>query len=285
MSRHAYIDHSSKLVVFWAPKTACSAVALAFAEAVVRGDGDHSRREGEAARVWLNHNGYNVSFMQAYRLVKDGGYKSIVMLREPYDRLISAFVNKFVIYKGRPIRSFEDLERSARKAVSDMQNVPARRAAQSFSGLSFFDFVTYVASGIERRGDNEPLLDNHWNTQVPFYFWERNFVYDAVFSIENSADFFAELSRLLGKEVQYARLNKSPYATGEIKKQDLTKIDSIEYCGDSSVLSKENFHSDELKRIVSDLYKPDLHYLSLARKPDMVAVAPSDAIEASRMTA
>jgi hypothetical protein len=140
---------------------------------------------GQHPRAWTGQNGYQVSFMQAYRLREEAGYSSIVMSRDPYDR-VSAFVNKLVMYRGKPLRVFDNLEPFRAASLRCIARRERCRRRQVIRQSLFREFVSHCFSAVRNRGNGEPDLNNHWNTQVPFRFHDAGFEYSRVIRIEQS---------------------------------------------------------------------------------------------------
>jgi hypothetical protein len=111
MSGNSYISHKHKLVIFWSPKCACTAVVDWFFN--IQGFDDRPQK-----RNWLAESGYLYSYKQAMHLVNDLEYKSVQFTRDPYGRAVSAYLNKFYIYQNKPLTEFKQLESFSQELVS-----------------------------------------------------------------------------------------------------------------------------------------------------------------------
>ena len=110
MTRFSFILPKHELVIFWSPKAACSSLTDAVAKSLFGPDIFHELRDkNQSVRQMLKHHGFMQTGPDGYRAVRRRGYHSMALLRDPYDRLISAYINKFVCARGTSMRRFRDL--------------------------------------------------------------------------------------------------------------------------------------------------------------------------------
>lgn len=257
MTRDAYVLHDKKLVVFWTPKAACTSL-VRYIVSDVRGIEDwksevieHNRRASLKGwvksvlfslglrkklgfytdqRAWLNVNGYRFDGTKAADLAREG-YRSIALIREPYDRLVSAYWSKFVVRtaNGDAIRQQSDMERFAWRFYSDWrQRVHGEADPTNFTGLTFREFVTHVCDCIDDPGLPETHLDFHWNTQIPRSFHEQDFRYDDLFELRQSKAFFARLSELCGTPMSKRKANASLSGRAPSEERSLVDHNSLD---------------------------------------------------------
>jgi hypothetical protein len=174
MTRQAYVHHASKTLVFWTYKAACTSLVHALAH-----DLFEMPMDDVDPRIKLDP--MLVAYPAAVELALNG-YRTIGLIRDPWERLVSAYLHIFVNRDGVPIRTGDDLEASGRRGHAAMSG-----DAQEFRGLTFRTFVEHCLTRIEQR-DPEPKLDHHWNTQIPFFFLGRQFRYDHLFPLARTPE-------------------------------------------------------------------------------------------------
>lgn len=156
MNCNAYVSHSKKLVVFWSPKCACTAVVDWFFTI------ENLSSTFLDKRGWLAANGFLYTYEQARHLVEDLGYDSIQFTRNPYSRAASAFLSKFCIYRQKGLSRLEDLELFARRFVAGF-NERRNLDPTKYFGMSFLDYLNHVKYLIEKQN----IINPHWDTQLP----------------------------------------------------------------------------------------------------------------------
>lgn len=265
MTRRAHIFPDERTVVFWSPKVACTSIltyALAYARRIGR---QQPRVLLSDPRRWLAREGLLRMGDAAADLCRDEGYRAICLLREPYDRLISAYIDKFVRHGPRPKLEFASLEVFAaefyRTHIGDPETEP-------YHGLSFRRFVEIVCDTIDACDSGEANLDPHWNTQVPRSFAECGFRYDRVYSLADAAAFFDELNRLSGGLDEVVHANRTDY--GSSPGTSLVDVPSIELCHIQR-FDKSRFMDKALAARVATSFASDYEHLALVSLPPVRA--------------
>jgi hypothetical protein len=252
MTRQAYIHHPSRTVIFWTYKAANTSIVHALAFDILglpRSIGD--------PRPALER--YRANYSHALALIEQNSYRSIALIREPYDRLISAFLHIFVARENIGITSYDQLEVVGRTGYAAI----AGDRAGAFAGLVFRQFVEHCLSAIRHRG-REPLLDGHWNTQIPFEFLHRRFEYDFLYPLEQSSEFFKRLAKLTGKPVVERRVNEHKRSETRTPR-NLVDTPSVEYCNDATLRHPGNFEDRALRAEVEQAYALDRIFLETAQ--------------------
>lgn len=258
MTRQAYVHHPSKTLVFWTYKAACTSLVHALAYDLFEMPMDDVDPRTKLDPMLL-------AYPHAAELALEG-YRSIGLIRDPWERLVSAYLHIFVNRDGVPIRTRDDLEGSGQLGYEAMSG-----GAQEFHGVSFRYFVAHCLMRIEQRNP-EPNLDPHWDTQIPFSFLENHFRYDHLFPLSKISEFYATLSELVGKPVRERRVNLHRREAARPVK--LVDANSLEYCDDGSVRHVQNFEDAYLREAVKQAYKPDYYYYSqIGKKRSFVRVA------------
>jgi hypothetical protein len=156
MSRSAYVCHERKLVVFWSPKAACTAVVRWFVHNILQNQQVDRDRRG-----WLISNSYQCSWEEAYLLVQNS-YKSVLFTRAPVSRIVSAFIDKFYVHGGLQLLSYDQLEIFSQQLLHKVY--PGKNEDQIISaGLSFTQFIDAVQAQV----DMGVRPNSHWDSQFP----------------------------------------------------------------------------------------------------------------------
>ncbi len=139
---HALSIYPLNAIYTFIPKNACSTMrfSIALANGFVRDIGDIN---------WIHHN--NATFVATKREIATADY-TFVILRCPYRRVASCFLDKFVRGKGQP-------------DGTRIGSLPQ----------SFHDFLTMI------RSQERHAMNQHWRNQSDFLHYET---YDDVFSLE-----------------------------------------------------------------------------------------------------
>jgi len=167
--QHALLHFMSGAVYSFIPKNACSTLRLSLAIA-------NGCIANEAEAHWIHAN--NGTFRASLREAATAPY-TFVVLRCPFKRLASVFLDKFVS-KENDAWLYRD----------------ARRRTCELDDLTFADFVKSLA--------NEPLRDVniHWRPQVDFLLYED---YHDWFCLEDFAYLPDKLQSRIGLSIKDAR--------------------------------------------------------------------------------
>jgi hypothetical protein len=212
-------------------------------------------------RGWLRRSEYWKDGNDARALCCSEGYHSIALLRDPYDRLISAFANKYIINSNRKLTELDELEPMARAFYLNVISKKANKNPNFYNGITFREFAYSVCERIERRGANEPKLDHHWNTQVPFSFENEQFQYDEIYSLKSAHTFFNRIGALTGAQIFEEKLNRTKYAgKSERALQDVLSTEILQLEG----FQKSQFKDEEIKKVIDSAFAVDYKYMDLA---------------------
>ena len=257
MTRQAYALPEHELVIFWTPKAACTSIVFELCFTVFGlPKGSLSNQPG-GMRGWLAERSYHRSAEEARHLCATEGYTSIAMLREPYDRLISAYLNKFVRNANKDLQTLGDLEPFAREFYETTASSDG-----AYTGLSFRQFVQQVCGTISNRGMGEPALNHHWNTQVPFAFATDGFEYDHLYKLSSADQFFTQLGELTGSTIENNKTNTTAYS--DQISESLVDVPSAQLANHDA-FAKESFRDDQLAELVAKAFAVDLDYHRRAR--------------------
>jgi hypothetical protein len=263
LTRQAYQLPEKKLVIFWTPKAACTTVVEKIWTDYLGRTTDDTNILLHDQREWLRQSEYWVSGRDGMKLCLDEGYRSIGLVRDPYDRLISAYLNKFVRTVNLSHTDLSSLEPFARafylNVIGPKYKIPESAA---YPGVSFRMFVEAVCDRINSREKREPMLDHHWNTQVPFFMKEAGFKYDELYKLSSADAFFKRFDDLIGVSVKKAN-KKNATKYGKASTNQMHDKSSLEII-DAGSISKSQFRNPEIRSIIRKSFAIDYDFLKMA---------------------
>ncbi|HMO71649.1 MAG TPA: sulfotransferase family 2 domain-containing protein [Paracoccaceae bacterium] len=202
MGWRAFPDHHRRILFFWSQKSACTTLFRLIA--------DNMARPPEAKQWFVLH---SVPLPMARDLIERHGFRSVILVRHPASRMVSAFLNKFVVHYGQPIPRHGAMEPFARDLHADICAHAGRRPGPNCS--TFEEFLAAVARLHATRPDPWARLDGHWDTQAPPRLAETGFRYDHILRVETMDADLARVAPELGLIWRPTALNRTDYAPGE----------------------------------------------------------------------
>lgn len=266
MTRQAFVLHEPKLVLFWAQKAACTSLLHLVTRQLLGLPLDEIIATQPNPRAYLTDSGLldRREHPEACALVTQEGYSSIALVRDPYDRLVSAFSNKFLFHNGVALRGQAQLEGFSLAFYHLQRKLLHDDAATKgpYHGLSFAEFVRTCCLQIGRRNGGEPALNAHFSTQIPFGLMDAGFRYDHLYTLDRLDAFLDRLRDITGVAAEMPRFNITPEADGT---GDLSEVNSLEITARQSGVAKHQFASDALRLQVRSAFAPDYHYIDAHR--------------------
>ena len=225
---HALKIYKSGAIYTFIPKNACSTMrlSLAIANCCIA---DASNFE------WIHEN--NETFRANLEDLVRAPY-TFVLLRDPFIRLASCFLDK-IVSQGRPARRLREL-------VGQGLNL---------NEISFTDFV-HLLQDAAVRGDNI-----HWRPQTDFLVYDR---YDDYFAVEDLADAAATIQRRAGLEVVDARpltahgLDRYNVLSPDIDYSTAPVSEIARLRGDGDCPDPRSLYSPSTIKAVARLYAEDI---------------------------
>jgi hypothetical protein len=197
MARRGFVDIHSHTVFFWSQKAACMTLFRTLAAAY--GEGTRNIHFIRRSKPW----------QECLQLIHTEGYRSVVIARHPVLRAISCYLNKFCIYRDRPLTRRAQLEVFA-QALHD-RFCTGRGLQTDANVMSFEEFLATIATLFAERPDaNAPSVNGHWDTQVPPAMVDAGFRYDRVVHVEQLNTEFAALCAELGLPFDASAVNATP---------------------------------------------------------------------------
>lgn len=127
-------------------------------------------------------------------VISDPSYFSFSVLREPYERLVSAYVEKFVLHRQNEIQW-----QHIGEVMAAVQGCAITDVCYE-TGISFREFVQYLMSLAPVQ------LDPHW---APQFMYLSGFPYAKLYKMTDLKVLEEDLSRHMGREFKLEHINKS----------------------------------------------------------------------------
>lgn len=142
---------------------------------------------------------YNVS--EAKHMLFDDEYFRFIILRNPYVRLVSAYLQKFVMYRGSvpPEGHYKPLDNTVDAIKWVYRNYGGEPDFKK--SIVFREFITYLANNTDDK------LDTHWISQISYF---SNIKFDYIGRVEDLRGLEAVLAARRGLDIKIDHLNKTP---------------------------------------------------------------------------
>ena len=226
---HAMMIYRPNALYSMIPKNACSTMRLSIA--LANGAIDDTRHW-----KWIHHN--NDAFVPSSRDLATVSYR-FVILRCPYARLVSCFLDKFVS-RSTSAWKFKELVESA-------EDIDLPR-------LTFRQFCVHLADQRVRNADH------HWRPQSQFLLYRD---YTRIFCVEDFATLRDELKRKIGFDIVDARpLAKHDSSHFKTLPQTKSFADTEIWQIESMMMSglrpdPASFYDDDLRELAAATYHQD----------------------------
>jgi hypothetical protein len=205
-------------------------------------------------RRFLKSPSVSMSSIQGYQLVNRHNFTGVVLSRNPYQRAVSAFVNKFVRDGNKNITDESKLELFS-KSLLDF-SLKSGICKNITDGITFIEFLSTIKEmRVARVTANRRAINPHWNVQVPDFLANKNF-FSKNIKIENIKNDIDILNQLLGLNKPFPRL-RSTERSGILCNQSLDSIPSFQIAKLGFDLNSNNFLSDTTKVLIREIYDID----------------------------
>lgn len=197
MGWRGYIDDTRKTVFFWSQKAACTTLFNILAQNIPERPKHKKFFHAESRPHWV-----------CLEAIQQQGYRSVILVRHPVTRVISAFFNKFCLYNGKQLRTRADLEVFARDlhdTFCDRLQIQTQDNVMHFG--QFLDTVAHLHA---TRAQPRLPINGHWDTQIPPFMADMpDFRYDHVLHVENFEPEMAALADELDMTFQPRAMNRT----------------------------------------------------------------------------
>ncbi|MFY0632362.1 MAG: sulfotransferase family 2 domain-containing protein [Vannielia sp.] len=196
MGWRGYIDEARGVVFFWSQKAACTTL-FEFLTANM------------AERPADKHHFHDASKPTGpcREAIEGRGFASVILVRHPVTRIISAFFNKFCLYEGRRLAQRDDLESFARALHDQFCRRQGVKLAENL--MSFEQFLATIEAEMRARDKPHLPINGHWETQMPPWLAAQGFRHDVVLHVEALDRELGALAGELGMVWQPRRSNST----------------------------------------------------------------------------
>ncbi len=178
---------------------------------------------------------------EALRIISSPEMFRFAVLREPGARLLSAYMEKFVINRTMPNNIFH-----TRSVVEPVQHALGRSNPDFEHGITFRQFITEVTSRPPRE------LDPHW---CPQYLYLEGISYDWIYDYKEIDTVVSMLEARSGRRLPRQPSNVTGSGLGCFQPGAADLLPSqVEAIGQ---ISRESFLQDDLQKAIKEYYQAD----------------------------
>ncbi|SOC06440.1 sulfotransferase family 2 domain-containing protein [Rhodobacter maris] len=247
MGWRGYIDDRHETVFFWSQKAACTTLFNMLADNMP-----------ERPKSKSHFHTKSVPYMDCLKAIETRGYRSVIVARHPVSRSISAYFNKFLVYRERPLLRRDDLEPFA-QALHDRfcQMIGVEECVDNI--ISYEQFLATVAQMRADLAEKPQIpINGHWETQVPPILQERGFHYDRIIHAEALDAELGAFCAETGLTYRPRQLNRTPLAAerlqGYLGDRPAREVSGLKF-------GPENFISEETLARLDAYYRVDFEML------------------------
>ncbi|MFU8776394.1 MAG: sulfotransferase family 2 domain-containing protein [Roseovarius sp.] len=251
MGWRGYVHDESRAVFFWSQKAACTTLFNFLA------DNLPSRPDN---KMYFHIN--SDPFHRCADVLKTGNYRSVILIRHPVTRIISAYFNKFCTYRDKRLLCRSDLEPFAQ----DLHDLYCARtgADPDDNSMSFEAFLGTVAHLHATRPRPDHPINGHWETQVPAFYKKVGIHYDFMVHVERLDVELSQVARNLGlkytpRVLNRTRLPKTPVA-GYLGHLSAREVSGLNF-------NYDNFITPATLATIRHIYEVDFKTLGYSPDP------------------
>ena len=185
----------------------------------------------------------NYRYQEARQFIDDPSYFKFTIVRNPWSRLVSAYLDKFVIHKKTAISSTKLIE----DAVYEKAGIPVDRQ----KSVNFRQFVEYIMAKDENK------LNAHWKPQNLFF---EGVNFDFIGKLESLREDFAIVKDKLNLDIElpYSSARKANYSQTEIDRTCYAEYYPQELQQLAKLPKYKQFYNPELIALTSEKYRQDI---------------------------
>jgi len=218
-----WINKEKEIVLIWSPKCACSTLHTGFVRIFLNiqiYEGETDPRKIAIKKNFIRGDYCNIP----------KNYSIYWGIRNPFDKIISAYINKFILYNDKRLNE-TNLEPFSKNILKKMGIV--------YNNLTFNKFLYGLQDLMSKNED----IDPHFSGQINLnnYNTIKNYPNLFIFDINNIPEIFGKM-----------KVNSTPYTDNPIFK-DLCDIKATEI--DINNLQKKNFINS--KELIKKIYSQD----------------------------
>ena len=204
----------------------------------------------------------DLPLQEALDILHDRAYLKFTVVRDPFERLVSAYLDKFVLNRLHPGNQFH-----TRRVIAGVAGRSQPSLEDFNRSISFAEFVDYI---VAQRPEN---LDPHW---CPQYLHLQRAIH-RVFRLED----LHEVTRLLGLSVDLPRHNATRNAQRLVP--EAYRLAGFEI--PSTDIASESFFDTGIRRRVESYYALDFTLWEAAAAETRAAKRESELAEVEKRAA
>jgi len=250
-----------RLVYLPLAKNACSSL-----KRMVASLGGVELEPGEDIHIKLDTNRTGLQFADRSeedirKALSGPDWMRFVVIRDPFDRLVSAYIEKFVLHRDVP-----RIEETVGPAYRSVFGREALTPEDFVRGITFRGFVTFILH------EDPKTLDFHWQPQSEQL---GNIAFTHVYDVKQLDDLAEDLRAHVGQDIALPRMNVSRDASGDpivlAGACDLLPAELEE----PSRISVDSFLPDDLHGLVAQYFAMDVtRYRMVGARPGQDVAAP-----------
>ena len=239
------VDHKYRFIYCAIPKNASSSLMKAIvgvSNSIRKKQLLNSSRDTVRNYVELNYSLSTYTYAEARKIINSNYFK-FVIVRNPWARLVSSYINLFVRFHehGRPTDLVIDsVKYIYGEEIKDTNSIK----------ITFEELIKYLCATEDR------YLDQHC---IPQYLFLGDIKYDFVARMENLSKDLEFIQNKLNLSLELPKLNKTKYSSSLNKEQNLSKLSASEFRNWKTVLPDyKQFYTPELIDLVGKRYAKDI---------------------------
>lgn len=240
MSMSCYVLLNKRLVFFFSFKSGNTSLAYWIYEYLK--SRDNFEVDSKHVRSYLNNPNIHISAESGLSLIRQNGFKGVVLSRNPYTRAVSAFTNKFVVDGGRWIKTVDNLEHFSKSFLGQ----------DAQSGVSFVEFLQKIKNSI----NSGTGLNRHFAPQVSSKMIGKKFFSYQVRleSVDDDLKKICESEKMEWHE--FPKMRTTNLKLRSIS-DDLSSANCFELAKKEILPKSENLLNKNTINIINDIYKND----------------------------
>ncbi len=246
------INREHRFIYCFVPKVACSSLKRWFVR--VAGIPPESVVPEVHLFVAENFSLARLPRREADKLLRSRDYFRFAFLRNPFARLVSAYLDKIVEPKGPGLAPIRRVQRGPlwdvpRRIRYECRRLTTGRCADFQQGITFRQFVHHMANSSSPR-----RLDTHWRPQSLIL---GDVKFDLIGLIENMRPDFEQVCRQLGLESDLPVANCNRKSSTDAPAGCIADWPTSQLRELDSYPPFDQFYTSELTQIVHRLYRQD----------------------------
>lgn len=200
MGWRGYIDEPRRTVFFWSQKAACTTLFTILADNI------------DPPPTAKNHfHRASSAYPKCLAALRENGFSSVIIVRDPVTRIISAYLNKFCIYRDSILHDRADLEVFAQALLDEHR--AHHGLTDTANTITFEQFLAAIARMQAAKPDARRPINGHWETQMPPFLAAEGFRHDRILRVETLDADMAALAADMGLRYTARRLNRTERAS------------------------------------------------------------------------